>query len=41
MGEQGWYDWVCEAPLDDWANGGFADDVFLTYGEHNFSSMEI
>ena len=32
-----WYS-VCEAPLDDWANGGFVD-VFLKYSEHGFSSM--
>ena len=31
---------VCEAPLDDWANGGF-DDVFFTYGEDGFSSIGI
>ena len=27
---------VCEAPLDDWANGG---SVFFTYGEYGFSSV--
>ena len=31
---------VCEAPLDDWANGSSAD-VFFTYGEYGFSSMGI
>ena len=28
---------MCEAPLDDWANGGSVD-VFFTYGEYGFSS---
>ena len=31
---------LCEAPLNDYANGGSAD-VFLTYREYGFSSMEI
>ena len=31
---------MCEVPLDDWANGGSVD-VFFTYGEFCFSSMEI
>ena len=39
-GKKGWCDLVCEAPLDDWANGGF-DDVFFTYGEDGFSSIGI
>ena len=29
-----------EAPLDYWANAG-SFDVFFTYGEYGFSSMEI
>ena len=32
---------VCEAPLDDWANGGGFVDVFFTYGEYGSSSLGI
>ena len=31
---------VCEVPFENWANGGSADAIF-TYGEYDFSSMEI
>ena len=31
---------VCEAPIDDWANGSSAD-VFFTAGKYGFSSMGI
>ena len=37
---------VCEAPSDDWANGGSdcangANDVFFRYGDYGFSSTGI
>ena len=31
---------VCEAPLDDYTNGGSVD-LFFTYGKYGFSSMWI
>ena len=39
-GEKGQCDLVCEASLDDWANGGYADVLLmLTCGECGFSSF--
>ena len=29
---------MSEAPLDDWANGGFVD-AFFTYSEYGFNYM--